>query len=322
MSVGAFLDSFSGKRILVVGDLMLDEYLFGTATRISPEAPVMVVRHVASRHVPGGAANVARNIQALGGRATLLGIVGDDEAGQKLESSLSDSGLDSVRLIVDPARQTTRKARVVADHSHQVLRIDFEEDSELDSDVESRLIESIDNAASTANAIVASDYLKGALTPNVCKALLSVAKSRGIPLVVNPKPRSLGNYRGATLVSLNRAEATETLGLMKLLEDGAAESAAARIRDLFELGVAVITLGGGGIAAAGQSEFRVAAPVVEVADPAGAGDTVVAALALGAASGPIDSGLLSLAASLAASVVRHVGVAVPTEADLAELRRS
>lgn len=321
MSFRSLLDSFSGKRVAVVGDLMLDEYIFGTATRISPEAPVMVVRQVASRHVPGGAANVARNIQAMGGKATLIGILGNDEAGRQLESSLAESGLSDARLTVDANRQTTRKTRVVADHSHQVLRIDFEEDAELGSELEGRLIDRVREAASGADAIVASDYLKGALTPNVCGALLVCAKEQSIPLVVNPKPRSLGNYRGASLASLNRAEATESLGLLKPLEDAAAEDAAQKIREIFDLDAAVITLGGAGLAAAADRSFRVSAPVVEVADPAGAGDTVIAALALGAASGSIDEHLLALAASLAASVVRHVGVAVPTEEDLADIGR-
>lgn len=322
MKLQGILDSFAGRRVLVVGDLMLDEYLFGTATRISPEAPVMVVRQVASRRVPGGAANVARNIQAMGGKATLIGIVGDDDAGRQLDSSLAESGLPDARLTIDATRQTTRKTRVVADHSHQVLRIDFEEDRELGSTVEARLIESIREASNDVDAIVASDYLKGALTTIVCEALLARAKDRSIPLVVNPKPRSLGQYRGANLVSLNRSEASETLGLLRPLEDEMAESAAAEIRDMFNLGATVITLGGGGLAAAADRSYRVAAPVVEVADPAGAGDTVIAALALGAASRQLDAEMLSLAASLAAAVVRHVGVAVPTEGDLAEIRRT
>lgn len=318
--IASLLDRFPRVRAVVLGDLMLDEYLFGSATRISPEAPVMVVRQERTAHVPGGAANVARNIVALGGQASILGVAGEDEAAERLGRELESEGIEARGIVRDGTRATTRKTRVVADHSHQVLRIDHEDDAPVSQDIERKLCAALDLQLPGAGVLVLSDYLKGALTPAVATHAIDAARSAGIPVIVNPKPRSLSSYQGATLVSLNRAEATAALDLWQPLEDADAEEAARTLRARLGVDVLLVTLGESGLLAVGPETIRVGAPRVEVYDTAGAGDTVVAAVALGWAVEGCTRPVFELAAQAAARVVQHVGVAVPSAQDLEALR--
>jgi rfaE bifunctional protein kinase chain/domain len=317
---GRLLDRFKSLRAVVVGDLMLDEYIQGKATRISPEAPVMVVRHNSTKRVPGGAANVAQNIVALGASTDVIGVVGEDEAGDLLCQALVAAGLGEAQLLRDPDRKTTRKTRVLADHAHQVLRIDSEDDTPLSAEIEEEILARLKGKLKDANVLVLSDYLKGGLTAAVAKEAVAHAKALGVPVVVNPKPRSAANYAGADLISLNRAEAADALGLHRGLQDSQAEVAAGGLRD--KLGsAALITLGESGMVAASQSRIcRVQAPLVEVYDTAGAGDTVVAAAALGMAAVGFEKLIFELAAQTAACVVRHTGVVTPSAKDLAAIR--
>src|SRR5262245_59175187 len=166
------VSGFAGRRIAVLGDLMMDEYLWGRATRISPESPVMVVEVERESRVPGGAANVVNNILALGGRVSVIGVVGDDPAGIALKRALSDSGADISGIVTDRTRPTTQKTRVVA-HNQQVLRVDREETGEVGSDVSTKLILGIRDAVRLADAILVSDYNKGVLTPEVARQAVS-----------------------------------------------------------------------------------------------------------------------------------------------------
>lgn len=320
MTLRELLGRFHGMRAVVVGDLMLDEYIFGRAARISPEAPVMVIRQTSTDRLPGGAANVALNLRALGAHTEIVGVVGCDESGDLLRASLERQGLSSGHLVADPARPTTRKTRVLADHAHQVLRIDHESEMEVTSDVESQLVEQAESLLAACDVLVLSDYLKGALSQGVSKCLLAAAHARGVKVVVNPKPRSLANYKGADLVSLNRSEAADALGLWAGLPDSEAQQAAATLRDRYGFEHVLVTLGEGGMAAQGKEAVRVSAPKVEVYDTAGAGDTVVATVALGLASAGFCKEVFELASQTAACVVQHVGVATPSAADLAAIQ--
>lgn len=307
-------------RALVVGDLMLDEYIFGKATRISPEAPVMVIRQESTKRLPGGAANVARNLAALGAKVSTVGLVGDDEAAGMLEQSLQQSGLCDHELIRDGSRSTTRKTRVVADHSHQVLRIDAENDAVASADVQAKLRQALSSRIADADVIVLSDYLKGTLAEPVVRHCIDTARAHGKTVVANPKPRSAGYFRGATLLSLNRAEATEAIGEHRPIDVSAAEETASRLKERYGVDSILVTLGEAGMAAVGPSSIRVAAPRVEVYDTAGAGDTVIATVALGLAAAGFDASVFELAAQTSACVVRHVGVATPSAEDLQSLR--
>lgn len=320
MTASELLDAVAGLPVLVVGDLMLDEYVFGHATRISPEAPVMVIRQERIHRLPGGAANVARNVVALGGIATLAGVIGCDEGGDLLEAELRSTGLGGLALIRDKDRSTTRKTRVVADHSHQVLRIDSEHDASIRSEIEEMLIESAVAQLPSRGALILSDYLKGTLTGRVATALIAEARKRNIVTVANPKPRSLAHYAGASLVSLNRQEASEALGARRPISADEAGDAAKSLRESTGAGAVLITLGEAGMIVAGPETISVPAPKVEVYDTAGAGDTVVAAVGLGLASGGFRRAVFELATQAAACVVRHVGVATPSSEDLDQIR--
>lgn len=318
---GDLLDRFASMRALVVGDLMLDEYIFGRATRISPEAPVMVVRQTGSKTVPGGAANVALNLAALGATVEVAGVVGVDAAGQMLESELVERGGKLDSLVRDLGRTTTRKTRVLADHAHQVLRIDDEDDAPLSHEIESELLERVEAAMPGSDVVVLSDYLKGTMTERIVQETINLCHCRQVPVVANPKPRSAALYNRSTMVSLNRYEATDLLGLHRPLGAEEAPDAAQELRYRLDVESVLVTLGESGlVAVSGEACYQVKAPRVEVYDTAGAGDTVVATVALGQAAFGFVEDVFKLAAQTGAKVVQRVGVACPTAEDLADVR--
>ncbi len=304
---------------LVVGDLMLDEYIFGRADRISPEAPVMVVRQEQTKNLPGGAANVARNLIALGAKVSMVGVLGCDQSGVSLEGTLQEQGILTAGIVHESSRTTTRKTRIVADHAHQVLRIDHEDLSPVSPETERQLIEQATRHLDGCEVVVLSDYLKGAVTPSLSASIVAGAAAKGIPVVANPKPRSLGLYRGVTLISLNRLEAGEALGMWRGLSNDKALQAAEDLHGSMGVKNVLITLGEAGMAVFGEGSLTVPAPRVEVYDTAGAGDTVVATVALGMAAMGFDEQIFKLAALTAACVVRRVGVATPSKHNLAEI---
>lgn len=313
----AVLDQIASVRVLVVGDVMLDEYIFGKATRISPEAPVMVLRQERTKAVPGGAANVARNVVALGGKATLVGVVGTDQGAADLRSGLDVEGL-AHHLIDDPDRVTSRKTRVIADGRHQIVRIDDESDRPVQGRIQDAILDQVLQHMAETDVILMSDYTKGCLSEGVIRAVLQAAKAAWKPVVVNAKPSTLEFYRGATVISLNRSEASAAAG-REVTSDNATEVGAS-LRAKHRAEAMVITLGDAGMEVAGPGTFRIAAPRVEVADPAGAGDTVIASIACGVGSVGFDPAIFELAAAAAAQVVQHVGVVAPSPDDLARLR--
>ncbi len=316
MSAKQLLAAFQSQHVLVVGDLMLDEYIVGKATRISPEAPVMVVRQHRTFAVPGGAANVAKNVVALGGKSTVIGVVGEDPAGIDLQEALGEHGF----VIPDPSRPTTRKTRVLADTAHQVLRIDHESEEPIDHDIEDSVLAAVHEHLNLATAILLSDYTKGVLTPGLIRRIIVLAKEKGIPVVANAKPASLEFYSGATLVSLNAKEAAEAVGEKDIirqtnglgLSDRSREVARKLQRD-HRIEHILITLGEYGMCT--ESSY-IPPQKVEVFDTAGAGDTTIATVTLGLAAIGFDVSVFNLAAQTSAAVVQHVGVAVPSAEDL------
>ncbi|MBI1755828.1 MAG: hypothetical protein HYR64_01810 [Fimbriimonas ginsengisoli] len=313
------LDQFQNRKALVVGDLMLDEYVFGRATRISPEAPVMVVRQQSTKNLPGGAANVARNLIALGAKVSMVGVVGCDQAGETLEQTLVEHGVEIGGVVREPDRTTTRKMRVLADTAHQVLRIDHEDERDVSPKTERRLLDQAEMHLVDCDVVIVSDYLKGSVTPEIARRVIDLGRKRGIPVVANPKPQSLEHYRGCTLLSLNRYEAGEAVGAWRGLEDADALGAARTIRERIGVEAVLITLGESGMVVDGPWDAVIPAPRVEVYDTAGAGDTVVATVALGLSSHGFERSVFTLAAQTAASVVRRVGVATPAPQDLADI---
>jgi rfaE bifunctional protein kinase chain/domain len=316
MNFRRLFEAFKAKHVLVVGDLMLDEYIVGQATRISPEAPVMVVRQKRTFAVPGGAANVAKNVEALGGKASVIGVVGEDAAGIELQEALGENGF----VIPDPSRPTTRKTRILADTAHQVLRIDHESDMPIEEAVASAALSAVSERLAGIDAVLLSDYTKGVLTKDLAQRIIELAHAAGTPVIANAKPESLENFSGATLVSLNAREASDAIGVRDIIraQNGKGltdfpREAAKRIADEFKLQHVLITLGEYGMC---TEAFYVNPQKVEVFDTAGAGDTTIATVALGMSVAGFDPTVFQLASHTAAAVVGHVGVAVPSREDI------
>lgn len=296
--LASLLAAAGAQRVVVVGDAMLDVYLRGDVERISPEAPVPVVRVRERRDALGGAANVAQNVAALGAGCALVATVGHDAAGERLRAMLVAIGADPAALVpVD--RPTTTKTRVVA-RSQQVVRIDEEDDGDLDDAAAERVLDAVRAALAGATALVLEDYNKGVLRPEVIARTIEMARERGVPVIVDPKYRNFFAYRGATVFKPNRRELEAALGAAVDLAHPAALPAT-----LARLGVEhlLLTLGEQGMALlSGDGEpFRVATAAREVYDVVGAGDTVTAYLAvmLGAGATPREAATI---ANLAAGV--------------------
>jgi D-beta-D-heptose 7-phosphate kinase/D-beta-D-heptose 1-phosphate adenosyltransferase len=313
---GDIARGFSTARVLVVGDVMLDQFLIGRVTRISPEAPVPIVQFEREENRIGGAANVAHNIAALGGSADLVGLVGRDSAAAILARELTAQEISTAGLVDDPARPTTMKVRVVTDRHQQVARVDYERDEEAGDAVEAALVERAKSLAEGAGAIVVSDYLKGAVTRRLVASLVAVANERGIPLLVDPKIPHLDYYAHTTLVTPNNHEAEAATHLRIRGTDDVSRAAAA-FRERARCKGVLITRGEHGMwLLAEEIEGALEATAREVADVTGAGDTVIATLALALAAGASIAEAAYLANLAAGIVVGKFGPATATTKEL------
>lgn len=297
------------KHILVLGDLMLDRYIWGDVERISPEAPVPVVRTAHRTEQPGGAGNVALNVVGMGARTTLFGFCGDDGEGKILEELLRQAGART-ELVNVGGHPTTSKLRIVGG-KQQMLRLDTEQTDGYPAESYTALMMKFDSAVGSADAVVLSDYAKGVLTAEVCQHAIRSARGRGIPVLVDPKQRDLSRYRGATTICPNLSELSAATGVSpRNLEDILA--AGQKLVSDLELEYLTATLSEKGIALL-RAESRFMAPAVarQVFDVSGAGDTVIAALALALAGGleaEIAVQLANVAAGIAVSKVGTVPV--------------
>ena len=302
------IERFTRLNVCVVGDVMLDRFVVGGVTRISPEAPVPVVRFEREYSRLGGAANVAQNLTALGAQVSLVGVVGRDAASAMLRTLLAESGIPADTLVADGTRPTVEKVRIVTDRNQQVARIDYERDADVEDDVEDQLVERLDAAARVANALLVSDYLKGTVTRRVVETLLRF-KSPTVPLVIDPKIRHLDCYAGATLVTPNHHEA-ETATHRRIRTDDDARAAALDFRERSRCDAALLTRGEHGMwLSSHDGEGGVPAVAREVADVTGAGDTVVATVALALAAGATLAEAAMLANHAAGVVVGKFGPA-------------
>lgn len=294
---------------------MLDRFVVGRVTRISPEAPVPVVRFEREYWRLGGAANVAQNLTALGARVSIVGVVGDDEASARLRSLLEENGISTDGLVADAARPTVEKVRIVTDRNQQVARIDYERDSDVEAGVERRLIERINAAARGANALLVSDYLKGSVTRPIVEALLRF-KTGASPLVIDPKIPHLSCYAGATLVTPNHHEA-ETATHCRIRTDDDARTAARNFRERARCEAVLITRGEQGMwLSSRDAEGGIAALAREVSDVTGAGDTVVATVTLALAGGATLAEAATLANYAAGVVVGKFGPSTASRDEL------
>jgi rfaE bifunctional protein kinase chain/domain len=301
-------------RVLVVGDLMLDVYLRGAASRISPEAPVPVVKVTEEWRALGGAANVAANAVALGAKCCVIGCVGTDGAGRELRQELLEAEIDEQGLVEIPTRPTTVKTRIMARH-HQVARFDVEVETDVDRDTSSELIATLERLAPQADAVVLQDYNKGVLVGPVIEAAIRIARARQTPIVVDPKFRSFFAYRGVTVFKPNLVELSAVLR-----EDIQPDDAEwlARVRASLECENLLVTMGEDGIALSTSTGEYVRVPAVarSVYDVSGAGDTVIAAIAVGLAAGATPAEAAIMANHAAALEVAKAGVATVSQDEL------
>jgi D-beta-D-heptose 7-phosphate kinase/D-beta-D-heptose 1-phosphate adenosyltransferase len=310
---GREVDAWRGRSILVLGDVMLDRFVYGQVERISPEGPIPVLKFTDEKLMLGGAANVARNIKTLGGRALLIGVLGEDAEGSLIEQRLlGEDGIEGhcVRRVGHP---TTVKTRFVSG-GQQMLRLDLEARLLPDTDLVDRIVGMVRELIPDADALVLSDYAKGVLNPAVVSATIALAKAANVPVIVDPKARDLSVYRGATLITPNAIEAHLATGYDTSTDEGAEEA-------VHELGRAigveaiVLTRGAKGMTIFAPTEGAVEPKHIptaasEVFDVSGAGDTVIAALSLGMASGLSIERSAVLANAAAGVAVAKRGTAV------------
>ncbi len=310
------IDRFSSRRIAVVGDVMLDRFLIGRVSRMSPEAPVPVVVHDHDEFRLGGAANVANNLRELGGALDLIGVIGNDDSGSALKNELAAKAIHSTGLITDVERRTTTKMRVVTTRNQQVSRIDFESDHEVGVAIEDAVASQIEMRARAAQVVLVSDYQKGVVTRRSMAHLLSFAQQSGIPVIVDPKVPHIDYYAGAALVTPNHIEAeSATNSRISTYDD--ARRASSELRKRIGVESVLITRGEHGmwLDHAGTDGY-LPASAREVADVTGAGDTVIATLALAIAAGATMPEAARLANEAAGIVVGKFGAATVTPAEL------
>jgi len=313
-------EKLRGGRVLTIGDLMLDEYVWGQVNRISPEAPVPVVEVSRRTHVPGGAGNTAAGVVALEAGSLLAGVVGDDEAGDRLRSSLAEHGVDGGGVIVEPGRSTTMKTRVIA-HSQQVVRADVEERRQLSDEIEHELVQWIEAAVERVESVVVSDYAKGVVSPQVAQAAIQAARRRGIPVVVDPKGRDYAKYRGATVLTPNVLDAERAANIHIEGYDDLVE-AGRRLRDVLDGAQLLITRGAQGMSLlSADRTVDIEAEAHDVYDVTGAGDTVVAVLAVALGRRVELEQAVRLANAAAGIAVGKVGTARITLVELVEAGR-
>lgn len=310
------LQTLRERKVLVLGDVMLDEFVWGDVTRISPEAPVPVVDVRRESIHLGGAANVLANLIALGARSSVVGVVGNDDAGRRLRNGLRELGADANdNLIVDETRPSTIKTRIIA-HSQLVVRADRESRAPVNSQIEDQIVARLKDALGKADAFVVSDYDKGVVTPRILGEILPFAYQRA-PVLIDPKLRNFNYYRPATLVTPNHHEALRMSNSEDHSDDGS-HHAAAVIRQKLGCDAVLITRGDRGmmlLEGDGEPVF-VKTAAREVYDVTGAGDTVIAALAAALAAGTSMLEAATLANHAAGIVVGKVGTATATADEL------
>lgn len=310
------IDRFATRRITVVGDLMLDRFVIGRVSRVSPEAPVPVVVHDRDEFRLGGAANVANNLRELGGTVDLIGVIGNDEAGTQLKQELAAKGIHSTGLITDLERRTTTKMRVVTTRNQQVARIDFESDHEVGTAVEEAIAAQVEMRARSAQVILVSDYQKGVVTRRSMTQVLAFAQGNGLPVIVDPKVPHIDYYSGAALVTPNHVEA-ESATNSRITTHEDARRASVALRQRIGVESVLITRGEHGMwLDHGGEDGHLPASAREVADVTGAGDTVIATLALAIAAGSTMVEAARLANEAAGIVVAKFGAATVTPDEL------
>jgi D-glycero-beta-D-manno-heptose-7-phosphate kinase len=314
-----YISRFPQAAVLVIGDLILDHYIWGRVSRISPEAPVPVV-HVDSESLRlGGAANVFNNVLALGGKADLCGVIGSDETGRLLLKELGSTRSGRGGVVIDQDRPTTRKSRVIA-HNQQIVRYDVERRAELKPTMQRRILRYVESRLRELSCLVVSDYAKGVVSATLMSELTRLAAIRGIPLVVDPKVEHFSYYKGATVITPNHHEAAQAAGVHGEDDDQANNEAGAIIRQRLGCQAVLITRGEKGMSLyEGEgASWHIPTQARQVFDVTGAGDTVIGTLALALSTGASTRDAATLANYAAGVVVGMVGTATLSAQQLSE----
>lgn len=310
-----FLDRLPELRVLVIGDLMLDEYVWGSTERISPEAPVQVVDVVREDIRLGGAGNVINNLVTLGCEVHVASVLGDGRDGLWLRQCLEEKGVGTAGLLFDAMRTTSRKTRILAAHQ-QMLRIDRESREPISSAQEEQLADYVQRHAGEFQAILVSDYLKGVLTEGLLQAVIAIGKERGLPVIIDPKGRDYRKYRGATLLTPNRKE-TEVASGVSIVDEESLHRAARALMEQVELATLMVTRSEEGISIFSRDGgVHLPTAAREVFDVTGAGDTVLSLIGAGLGAGLVIEDAARLANLAAGIVVGKVGTSTVTVEEL------
>jgi D-beta-D-heptose 7-phosphate kinase/D-beta-D-heptose 1-phosphate adenosyltransferase len=316
-AVKKILKNFDAARIMVIGDLILDEFIWGKAERISPEAPVPVVWAQSQSHMPGGASNVAHNIASLGAKVFLVGVVGDDKNGKVLVEKLRRENVVCDGVVTDPLRPTTVKTRIIAAHQ-QMVRVDWEDVAPLGLEATKSLIEAVRSGIDQVDAVVIEDYGKGVITPALLKNVIALAKKHKKIITVDPKVEHFSYYKGVTAITPNEKEASAGSGI-KIVSDADVDRAGWKLLKRLGCKGVLITLGEKGMKLfSGGSITHVPTVAQEVFDVSGAGDTVISVFTLALACGVKMEEAAALSNVAAGIVVGKVGVAVVTKEEILE----
>ena len=319
-NLAGIAEKFGGRKILVIGDIMLDKYIWGDVNRISPEAPVQVVNVINEQHVPGGASNVAANIASLGAKASIVGIVGDDSTKEHLISELKKRNVDTGSLVTDESKRTILKVRIFG-RKQQLLRFDYEKTGDIGKNTEKKLIDIIGKKVNDADAVIVSDYAKGTITKSLMEKLKAMCNGKNKMIVVDPKPEHKEFYSNVTLITPNHSEAHK---MTRFKEDEDAkidiEKMGREILNDLKSNV-LITRGEKGMSLFEKNGRITHIPTFakEVYDIIGAGDTAVATLTLALACGASLEDSAIIANYAAGIVVGKVGTSAVT---IEELKRS
>ena len=302
------VQNFKNKKILVIGDLILDEFIWGTVSRISPEAPVPVVWVDNESFMPGGAANVANNLSSLGAKVYLAGVIGSDERGAILKGELKHKGIETTGVLTDSTRPTTLKTRVIA-HQQQVVRIDRERVEHIKERVIGKVINYTKNIIEEIDALIIEDYGKGLISPHLLKPILNLAKKHKKIISIDPKEDHFSYYKGATVITPNHHEAFRASGL-KESDKGSLKKVGEFLLKKLKIKIALITLGEEGMAVfeEGKPPKKIPTIAQEVYDVSGAGDTVISSYTLSLASGATPIQAAHIANCAAGIVVGKVGI--------------
>jgi D-beta-D-heptose 7-phosphate kinase/D-beta-D-heptose 1-phosphate adenosyltransferase len=315
-SLQGLVERFAGRRLLVLGDAMLDHYLWGRCERISPEAPVPVVEVQRETHSLGGAGNVAANLASLGAEPVLVGVLGDDAHGQQMLEAFAARGVDTRGLVRDPRRPTTFKTRILAQHQ-QVVRADWESRADLEGAALRDVLAVLSRELPRCDGLLVSDYGKGVVTRAVLEHAIGLAKGRGVPISVDPKESHIESYRGVSILTPNQHEAGWVMG-KRIVDEASLLEVGWGLQKRLDAECVLVTRGADGMSLFERSGRYTHLPTVarEVFDVTGAGDTVVSVVALALAAGADYPEACYLANHAAGIVIREVGTATCSPAQL------